>query len=700
MHSQPGFRFGMRLAVGCVTAVAILASLPVFVSAWQEDELGKTSPQLRNVAEIVSILMERQHMSKHSLDDEISERALRMYLRNLDPLKMYFLQSDIDEFTSRYREVVDDMLPKGDYSAAFAIFERFLQRVDHQVSVANEQIDAEHDFSLEEEMVTDPDAMSYATTQEELDEVWRKRIKYNLLVFGSDDEDDNPEQKDPRERLHNRYRAFANRMKQFDNEDVVEMFISAVTTSFDPHTSYMSRSTYENFMINMSLELDGIGATLQSSDDGLTVIKRIVPGGAADKGGELNVDDKIIAVGQGHDGDMVDILDMKLDDVVNQIRGKPGTVVRLSVMRKGTGEIETISIERERIELTDSEARGVVFDAGEKAGGGTYRIGVIDLPSFYTDMKGRSRNSPDFKSTTTDVRRILERFTREGVDAVVLDLRRNGGGSLPEAIDCTGLFIDNGPVVQVKESNNRVRVEADTNFGMAWEGPLVVLTSKFSASASEILAGAVQDYQRGLVVGDTSTHGKGTVQTLQNLADLVLNVRNGPPTLGALKITIAQFYRPNGDSTQKRGVLSDIVLPSITDHLDDISESELDYALEFDRVSQSRFQPMGLVSAEMVQSLAGRSESRIQQSERFQKEIDMIEKYVDQKKETTVSLNREKFLERRREMDSEEAERDLMEDQANYTNQDIKRDFYMDEVLNITVDYLQSLSSTPLARNR
>lgn len=687
-----------RLACfGMLLGGLLISQFPNSLVAQEDTVLGEPDRQARRVSQIVATLMQ-EHLSNRKLNDEISERALTTYIENLDPMKMYFYQSDVDEFYDKYRSSIDDMAPDGDYTAAFDVFKRFLQRIDERVEVANRLIGTDHDFEVVEEMTTDPDLMKYAESPEEMEERWRKRIKYNLLVFGSDDEEDNPDKKDPSERLRNRYRSFGNRMKQFDNEDVIEMYISAITTSFDPHTSYMSKSSFVNFQINMSLELDGIGATLQSTDDGLTVIRRIVPGGAADKSGKINVDDKIIAVGQGDDGEMIDILDMKLDDVVEKIRGKAGTVVRLSVLRPGSSEIENISITRERIELTDSEARGVVFEAGEKAGGEPYKIGVIDLPSFYTDMQGRSRNAPGFKSTTADVERILKDFTRQGVDAVVLDLRRNGGGSLPEAIDCTGLFIDTGPVVQVKNAVGSVRAQHDRNYGMAWDGPLVVLTSKFSASASEILAGAVQDYQRGLVVGDTSTHGKGTVQTLLNLAEVILQTRNAPPTLGALKITIQQFYRPNGDSTQKRGVLSDIVLPSITDHMDG-SEADLDYPVEFDRVTRARFDSMDMVSDEMIEALTNASRERIAGNEKFQRDLERIDKYVDQKKETSVSLNRQAFLDRRAELDAEREEERLIEDQVNYTNTEIKRDYYLDEVLDITVDYIRSLGNPPLARN-
>lgn len=663
----------------------------------QPENFGKPSRQLQRVGQIVALLMEREHLLQRSLDDEVSQRAFDIYVKQLDPLKMYFLKSDIDEFRAKYVNRLDDDLKEGDYTAAFEIFSRYIERMTAQVSVANELTGMEHDYTIKEEMLSDPDAIEWAASQEELNETWRKRIKYNLLVFSNDSDEENPDNKDPRERLRNRYRANLNRWKQFRNEDVAEVFITSITSAFDPHTSYMSQTTYVNFNIAMSLELEGIGATLQSTDDGLTQIKRIVPGGAADKSGELKVNDKIVAVGQGHDGEMVDILDMKLDDVVKQIRGKAGTVVRLGVMR--AEELRTVSILRERVELTDEEARGVVWEAGERPGGGAYKIGFIDLPSFYSDMSGRSAGSVGFKSTTADVRRILDDFTAKGVDAVILDLRRNGGGSLPEAIECSGLFIDSGPVVQTKLPDGRVKVDSDPNPGLAWKGPLVVLTSRFSASASEILAGAVQDYQRGLVVGDSSTHGKGTVQTLVNLAEYLMQVREAPPTLGALKITISQFYRPNGDSTQKRGVMSDIVLPSITDYLKDINEADLDYAIEFDHVSKARYTPLGLVSPELIGELTTRSKQRITESEKFQLDINRINKYVEQRDEKTLSLNQDDFLKRKKDLDSEEEVEKLLEDQANHTNLEIHRGFFEEEVIAITLDYIRMLGDKPLALN-
>jgi len=638
-----------------------------------------------------------QHLSNRKLNDAISERALDMYLKNLDPQKVYFLKSDVDEFKQKWSTELDDMLKAGNYTAAFEIFDRFKQRIGERVELANRLIDEDHDYSVDEEMVTDRDLIDYAETEDEIEDRWRKRIKYNLLVFqNDDDEDSSVTTKTPEERLKNRYRAFGKRMTQFDNDDVIEMYITSITTSFDPHTTYMSKSSFVNFQINMSLELEGIGATLQSTDDGLTVIRRLVPGGAADKGGKLKVEDKIVAVGQGTEGEMVDTIDMKLDDVVDKIRGKAGTTVRLAVMSPGSGDIKTIPIVRERIELKDSEAAGVVFDVGKKENGSPYKIGVIDLPSFYTDMQARSQNKKDYKSTTRDVRKILNDFNEQNVDAVVLDLRRNGGGSLSEAVDCTGLFIDRGPVVQVKNPYGTIEQLNDRNEGMAWAGPLVVLTSKFSASASEILAGAVQDYGRGLVVGDSSTHGKGTVQTMLNLMEILLQTRDAGPDLGALKITVSQFYRPNGDSTQKRGVLSDVTLPSITDHMD-VTESDLEYPVEFDKVAQAQYAEMNKINPDMINGLFARSRSRVESSEDFQKQQRRIEKYVAQKDENSVSLNEDDFNERRKELDAEKEDEKLLEDQVNHTNTDIERDYYMEEVLAITVDYIQLLTGTPLA---
>lgn len=685
------------------------------------DEPQLTRPTFNNniTSRLIAQMMEQIHLSKLPLDDSIADRAFKQYIDSLDPLKDYFMQSDIDEFEIQKNQI-DDKLRKGEFDIALTVFRRFLERVDQRTELALKMIDAPHDFSVDEELITDPDALTFAKTEQEITDKWRRRIKYSLLVLrtnsdeskkkkdkqqaeGSEtDSDSNAEGKPktkkqpdpPEEILRKRYQGLRRRMHQMDTQDVIERYISAVTNSFDPHTSYMSTKTYDNFIIMMGLELEGIGATLQGTDDGYTTIKAIVKGGAAGKQGDLKVEDKIYAVGQGneegrsldpklarkHGTDFVDVTGMRLDDVVAMIRGEAGTTVRLSVMSENDGELHTVSIVREKIKLEDQAARGEVFEEGDK------KIGVIELPSFYADMSGNGGG----RSTTRDVRKIINDFNSKNVDALILDLRMNGGGSLPEAINLTGLFIDLGPVVQVKNLNGRIDKMDDEDQGMAWSKPLVVLTSKFSASASEILAGAIQDYDRGLIVGDTTTHGKGTVQSLRNLSEIIARAPGVPCKHGALKITTAQFYRPNGDSTQKRGVLSDIVLPSLSDNMEGIAEADLDFPVEFDQVPSASFSPLNLVDSKMINQLQTKSAGRMENSDEFQKLMAKIEKYVEQKKRKTVSLNAEKFMARRKELNADEEDKNMVEEQLDKDDK-IERKFYLDEVIKITADYMDML---------
>lgn len=671
----------------CILAVVAFL-IPTSLSN-ATDDFGKPRREFTTAARMIAQFMQR-HLSNRKLNDEISERAMDMYVKNLDPMKMYFTQGDIDEFQMK-AHVIDDHLKKGNFEIAFLIFKRFLERVEERVEMASEILDSELDFTIDEELTVDRDEVKYAQSAEDFRDRWRKRIKYNILLYENDRKSSRLE---PVERTKKRYRSYANRLANYKNEDVIEIYLTSITSSFDPHTSYMSKSTFESFDINMKLELEGIGATLQSTDDGLTVIRRIVADGAADKQGDLKVEDKIVAVGQ-ETGEMVDITDMKLDDVVDMIRGKAGTIVRLAVLKPGSNDIKTITITRERVELKDSAAQGKIFDAGEKADGTPNKIGVIELQSFYTDMSGMG--GANARSTTRDVERILEDFKSKGVDAVVLDLRRNGGGSLREAIDCTGLFIDRGPVVQVRNFLGNVEVLEDEFGGATWAGPLVVVTSKFSASASEILAGAVQDYERGIVIGDTTTHGKGTVQTLVDLGEQFLQVPNAPKIYGALKLTIQQFYRPNGDSTQVRGVLADVVLPSLTDHMD-IGEADLEYPVDFHQIKKAQYRPLGKVTKETLKTLREKSKTRVSKSEDFSKINTSIERYVEQKGSKRITLNREKFNEQTKEFDAEEADNETFEEQMNSSGE-IELTYYMEEVLSITSDYLEVLQDKLAHKN-
>lgn len=645
-------------------------------------DLQGPSTNDRQVALTVGRLMRRDHLTKHPLDDEISRRGLDLFLKSLDGMKLYFNQSDIDEFNQR-RNDLDNMVAAGDVSFAYTVFNRLLKRVDEKVALAEELLKSELDFTADEVLVADPDKLTYAATPAEAKERWTKRLKYDILVLKADKSN----KEDVKQRLRRRYQSFAKRMHQTDSNELLEMFLTSVTSAFDPHSTYMAPDSSDDFEIVMGLQLEGIGAQLRLND-GHTVIEKLIPGGAADKGGQLKEGDRVISVGQGEEGDVVDVADMKLRDVVKLIRGRAGTVVRLVVLTAAGGDPKVIKITRAKIELKDQEARGQIFEEGRKSDGAAFKLGVISLPSFYMGMRA-AREGEDYKSCSRDVRRILDDFNRKGVDAVVLDLRKNGGGALTEAVAVTGLFIEQGPVLQVKDPEGRVQQLDDTDRGIAWKGPVVVMISKFSASASEILAGAIQDYHRGLVVGDSATHGKGTVQTMMDLGQQMFRIAN-PPPLGSLKLTVQQFYRPNGDSTQQRGVLSDIVLPSKTDHMD-VSEGDLEYPVPFDKIPAIDFRRFDSVTPNMVTTLKEKSTERIGQSADFAKLLKDIQRYEVQKAKKEVPLNEQKYLARRAEFDADAEDEKTFEEQANGTAEVIKRTYYENEVLAITLDYLRLL---------
>ena len=654
------------------------------------------TPGDRRITLIVEYLARRDHLNRKTqpINDEISRRCLKTFLRTLDPMKVYFLQSDVDGFMERQDEL-DDSFKKGDIRFAYVVFKTFLKRIDERVALVDKALAMKHDFTVDEEIVIDRDAAKYPKNSKQAADRWRRRIKYDLLVLKAADKDKDEDDKkqtleQSKQRLHRRYHSFAKRMRLTDSDELLEMYLTAMTKGLDPHTTYMSPKTVENFNIQMRLNLEGIGAALQYND-GYTIVSKIIPGGAADKEGHLKRDDQIVGVGQGTDGEIVDTVDMRLGDVVQLIRGKRGSIVRLEVLPGGKGERKIYQITRAKIELKDSEARGQIIERGKKADGSPYRLGVIDLPSFYMDMEAARLGKPNYKSTTRDVRKILKGFKDKGIDAVVLDLRLNGGGSLTESITLTGLFIDHGPVVYVKDGDGRVQHYDDLERGMEWDGPLAVVTSKLSASASEIFAGAIQDYGRGVIIGDSATHGKGTVQSLLNLGRHLFPDLPNPPKMGALKITMQQFYRPSGDSTQNRGVTVDVELPSVINHLDGIDEADLDYAVKFDRIPAVPFEKMPMIDKEIVQKLAARSADRRKKSEGFQKVAKRIARYLERKDRKTDSLNEKVFMaERAKDHDADEEKKD---DEDEKDPPVFKQDFYGNEVLDVTADYLELLAA-------
>ena len=651
-----------------------------------EREAPVPGPNDRQITLAVKSYLEREHFLRKPIDDEIASRWFDTFLAALDPLKIYFLQSDIDSFAEK-KTSLDDLVRRGDVNFAYEVYDRFLERVDERIPIVEALLKQKLNFNQKESIVIDRDTAVWAKTQAEVHDKWRRRIKYDLLVQKM--EKVGPQE--ARKKLLRRYTSFAKRMHQMNADELLETYLSPLTSSLDPHTSFMSPGTLENFEITMRLQLDGIGASLKG-EDGYTTVAEIVPGGAADKDGRLKKKDRIVGVGQGAEGEMVDVVDMNLNNVVKLIRGKRGTIVRLKVIPVGQTVPTVYDIVRAKIELNDSAARGEIIEEGMKPDGSPYRIGVINLPSFYMDMAAARQGQADYKSSTRDCRKLLEGFREQGVDCVALDLRSNGGGSLPESISLTGLFVDTGPVVQIKDADKRVQQYDDLDPGVVWDGPLVVLVNKFSASASEIVAGAIQDYRRGLVIGDAATHGKGTVQSLLDLGRQLFQRLPNAPSLGALKITMQQFYRPGGRSTQMEGVKSDVELPSITNHLP-VGEADLDHAIPFDRIDSAEFTSTDKVTDSMVEILRERSAERVAADEEFLELATDIARYEERKNEKTISLLESDFVREWNEGKAAEKEEEKrQEENAGPRRPVVTRDFYFDEAMRVTTDYLAILS--------
>ena len=651
-----------------------------------EREAPAPGPNDRQITLAVKSYLEREHFLRKPIDDEIASRWFDTFLAALDPLKIYFLQSDIDSFAEK-KTSLDDLVRRGDVNFAYEVYDRFLERVDERIPIVEALLKQKLNFNQKESIVIDRDTAVWAKTQAEVHDKWRRRIKYDLLVQKM--EKVGPQE--ARKKLLRRYTSFAKRMHQMNADELLETYLSSLTSSLDPHTSFMSPGTLENFEITMRLQLDGIGASLKG-EDGYTTVAEIVPGGAADKDGRLKKKDRIVGVGQGAEGEMVDVVDMNLNNVVKLIRGKRGTIVRLKVIPVGQTVPTVYDIVRAKIELNDSAARGEIIEEGMKPDGSPYRIGVINLPSFYMDMAAARQGQADYKSSTRDCRKLLEGFREQGVDCVALDLRSNGGGSLPESISLTGLFIDTGPVVQIKDADKRVQQYDDLDPGVVWDGPLVVLVNKFSASASEIVAGAIQDYRRGLVIGDAATHGKGTVQSLLDLGRQLFQRLPNAPSLGALKITMQQFYRPGGRSTQMEGVKSDVELPSITNHLP-VGEADLDHAIPFDKIDSAEFTSTDKVTDSMVKILRERSAERVAADEEFLELATDIARYEERKNEKTISLLESDFVREWNEGKAAEKEEEKrQEENAGPRRPVVTRDFYFDEAMRVTTDYLAILS--------
>jgi carboxyl-terminal processing protease len=646
---------------------------------------------------LVAGMITRYHISQKAIDDNVSEQLLNRFLDQVDPQKLYFTQTDIDEFTKLKTEL-DDQILNGDVKFAFDVYDRYAAIVQERMKLAHKLIDADHDFTLDESMVTDSDKQPWAKHQAEVEDRWRKRIKYDLLILKLD----GTEVAEAKKRLHKRYDNLESMLKQIEDAEKLETYLSSLTHCFDPHSSFMSPESNDDFQIQMQLRLQGIGAALRS-EDGYTTVAQVVPGGAADKDKRLQVGDKIIGVGQA-EGDFTDIVEMKLSRVVRLIRGEAGTKVRLQVKPKATPtEVKVYELTRQVIELKSSEVKGEIIDTSKWLGGENtpnVRMGLINIPSFYRDFEGARQGVDNFKSTSRDVAAVLDDFKKQGgVDAVVVDLRMNGGGALSEAIEVTGLFIDEGPVVMVKELNGSTRSHDDTESGVKYGGPLVVLCNRLSASASEIFAGAIKDYGRGLVIGDTTTHGKGTVQNVMPVTRRLFRLLQPNDDRGALKLTINQFYRVNGNSTQNDGVHSDVVLPSLLDHMD-LGESFMDNALKASKIDPIAHENYNLVKPEWIKDLKQNSQKRVAADEEFQKTQKRIAMFLERKNRKTVSLN-EATLKQEQEEDKKlnDDENDAEKPKDGEDPPIFGDTPYNKEVLRIAGDYLQLVKDLKTAKN-
>jgi carboxyl-terminal processing protease len=534
--------------------------------------------------------LRHSHYLKKPLDDQVSSEIFEKYLTMLDSAKVYFLASDIQSL-EKYRYLLDDALIRGNLEPAFEIFNLYQQRLNGRLAFLLEELSTgidDMDFEADESIEIDRENASWPADEDELDELWRKRLKaaaLSMKLNGKDLEEIGT-------LLTKRYTNRLKQSRQTKSEDAFQLYVNSFASTYDPHTQYFSPRTSQNFNINMSLSLEGIGAVLRNEDEYTSVVE-LVPAGPADKSGLIAPSDRIVSVGQGEKGPLIDVVGWRLDDVVELIRGPKGSTVRLEIIPNSTDDESTkvIQITRNTVKLEEQAAQKQVLDL--TINGQTKRIGVVTVPTFYVDFKAVQQGDPNYKSTTRDVRRLIEelRAEGEGIDGLIVDLRSNGGGSLQEADSLTGLFIKSGPTVQVKAASRRANVYADTDDSVAWDGPLAVLVDRLSASASEIFAGAIQDYGRGIIIGN-QTFGKGTVQTLV------------PLNRGQLKITAAKFYRVSGQSTQHQGVLPDIEFPESYD-ADRIGESSLDDAMPWDVI-----QPAVYPHTNQIQTLLPELQSR------------------------------------------------------------------------------------------
>jgi carboxyl-terminal processing protease len=679
---------------------------------------GKDSDlDVKKISRVVADSLPLHHLNRLPLDENISTNAYNLFLDSLDPAHSYFLQSDLDAF-GKDSKVLSKQLRKGSIEFAENVFSVLMERIENRTAFIETLLDKGFDTSIEENFLWDRKEAGWIQNEAEWDELWRKRIKNEYIarlvakqVYADNETAAETNTLDsaetlstngvaeleaeydaaaeaaklsPEEFILERYNQFKLTMETFDEEMLLQRYLSAFSHVYDPHSDYMSPSSVEDFDINMKLSLVGIGALLRP-DDGMTRIVRILPGGPADQDGRLKAGDRIIAVGQG-DQEPVSILHRPLYKTVRIIRGEKDTKVVLTVIpasdRSGT-RTKKIDLVRDEVKLEEQAAKSKVREVGSEDGT-TRRLGVITLPDFYADFSATHQNDRNARRASTDVRRLINELTLESIEGLVLDLRNNGGGSLVESIDIAGLFISSGPIVQVKE-RGRIQVIPDADPEISYEGPMIVLVNSLSASASEILAAALQDYQRAIIVGDRQTHGKGTVQTL---------IRLGGKRRGSLKVTTAGFYRINGDSTQLKGVTPDIIIPSYLDVMG-LGEDSLEHALPWDTVRKAMYRTENGLT-ELVPLLTEQSNERLEKNSEFQAYLVRRGRLKERFETKTVSLSLESRIA------EAEAEKELDDIQNGSfladaeDEEDDSKDLVLTEALHILSDLIALKRSPPI----
>ncbi|MFA6262016.1 MAG: carboxy terminal-processing peptidase [Bacteroidia bacterium] len=591
----------------------------------------KPEPQHQTVFQTTLQLVATYHYAKPRINDEFSSQALDNYLKHLDPSRVYFLQSDIASF-EKYRNTLDEAVFEGGPDMAFDIFNVYRERLNDRIDFALTLLKDSFDFNQQDSFEIDREKSSWCVDYREMDQLWRNKVKYECLGIALTDKPFTFYAETIRKRYEN-LRKFSAKTK---SEDVFQLFMNSILELADPHTNYFSPRSAEDFKQAMTLSLEGIGATLRTENE-YTKVHEIVKGGPADKSKKIHAGDRIIGVAQGKDSEMVNVIDWRIDDVVAIIRGKKGTLVRLEIIPANEPNKTTvIEIVRDKIVLEDQSAKSSIRTITRK--GKKYKIGVITLPTFYIDFAAAQRGDPNFKSTTRDVKRLITELKKEKISGLIIDLRYNGGGSLKEAVDLTGLFIPKGPVVQVKDQAENVRSEVDYDEQVFYNGPLVVLVNRQSASASEIFSAAIQDYKRGLVIGER-TYGKGTVQEQVDLNQYKKNAWD--KKFGQVNLTIAKFYRINGSTTQHLGVTPDIQLPGIYDDAK-FGEDASPFALKSDQINNTHYDVIsfeGLKLPELIQQAEGRLKSNVEYAYLLQDIHDY--KTIDARRYQT--LNKEKW---------------------------------------------------------